>query len=76
MEGEKINMSVSKKEIEKIKNMKYMSNKQIIEVHQHAYKKLIEGIQKLRGGDSIGDIFVPILIKSLLIETEKRFKGE
>ncbi len=80
-------MSVSKEEIEKIKNTKiidgewdtsqfpYMSNRQIIEVHTYTYVSLINGLQKLRGGDSIGDILVPILVKKLLIETEKRFKG-
>jgi len=81
-------MIASKEEIEKIKNMKifdeewdisqfpYMSDNQIIEVHQYIYNSLIESIQKLRGGYSIGDIFVPILVKSLLIETKKRFRGE
>lgn len=53
----------------------YMTDKQIVEVHQHIYNQLIEGIKKLRSGDSIGDIFVPLMIKKLLIETNKRFKG-
>lgn len=88
MEGEKTNMSVSKKEIEKIKNMKifdeewdssqfpHMSDKQIIEVHQYIYISLTKDVRKLRGGVSMGVFGVPILINKLLIETEKRFKGE
>lgn len=88
MEGEKINMSVSKEKIEKIKNIKifdeewddsqfpYMSNKQIIEVHQYIYISLTKDVRKLRDGVSMGDFGVPILVNNLLIETKKRFKGE
>ena len=87
MEGEKTNMSVSKEEIEKIKNIKifdeewdssqfpYMNNKQIIKVHQYIYIFLTKDVKKLRGGVSMGDFGVPILVNNLLIETKKRFKG-
>ena len=81
-------MSFSKEEIEKIKNIKildgewdssqfpYVSNKQIIEVHQYIYISLTKDVKKLLGGVSMGDFGVPILINNLLIETKKRFKGE
>ena len=87
MEGEKTNMIASKKEIKKIKKLEikeeewdtsqfpYMSDKQIIEVHKYIYNSLIKSVKKLRGGVSIGDFGVPILVKRLLIETKKRFKG-
>jgi len=85
MEGEKINMSISKEEIKKIKKLEikdeewdtsqfpYMSNEQIIEVHKYIYNSLIKNVKELRGGVSIGDFGVPILVKNLLIETKNRF---
>ena len=86
MEGEKTNMSVSKEEIEKIKNKKifddewdtsdfpYMSDKQIIEVHRYIYNTLIEGFLKFQ--DAEGNILVPLLVKHLLIETKNRLRKE
>ena len=53
----------------------YMTDEQIIDVHRYLYKQLLEDVQMLRGGSSIGDLFVPIMVKTLLIETNKRFKG-
>jgi len=53
----------------------YVTDEQIIGIHQYLYRQLLEDVQKLRGGSSIGDIFVPIMVRALLIETSKRFKG-
>jgi len=78
-------MSISKEEIKKIKKLEikdeewdtsqfpYMSNEQIIEVHKYIYNSLIKNVKELRGGVSIGDFGVPILVKNLLIETKNRF---
>jgi len=54
----------------------YMTNKQIIEVHKYFYFTLIKQVKQLRGGKSMGDIGVPILVNKLLTETKKRFKSD
>ncbi len=79
-------MDFTEEEIEEIKEMEiknedwntaqypYMTNKQIIKVHQFIYDTLIKQVKQLRGGASLGDFGVPILVNKLLFETEKRFK--
>jgi len=78
----------SQEEIEKITKMKvkdedwdtsqfpYMTNEQIIEVHRCVYDTLIKQVKQLRGGVSIGDFGVPMIVSNLLEETKKRFGCE
>ena len=79
-------MVFTQEEIEEIKELKianedwdtsqfpYMTNEQIIEVHRNTYNILIKQVKKLRGGVSIGDFGVPIIVEKLLKETKNRLK--
>lgn len=80
-------MVFTQEEIEKIKEMNiidedwdtsqfpYMTNEQIIDVHRNTYNILLKQVKKLRGGVSIGDFGVPIIIEKLLKETKNRLKN-